>query len=276
VTDTSDPLTADGAFAGDWQSKQGHANEPDDIFGTWKAAVRTVSGTTVTVTPDSDPSGNTFASLAAVGGDPPPPGLSNLGYAAEIRFNLGNLLDRNGNPLQANHAYRFEFMVHDGDQNKTGGDSGENCVTGVIPPGFVPTPTPNPTLTPALTPGPPTATPTRTPTPIPQAKTSASVSCSPNPVTHGTPTTCTVTVTNTSSGNPNGWPQGTAAFTASTPSVSGSPCTLAMATASTSTCQVTWTPSTTGGKTISATYSSSDLTKWKSPTNSSNFNETVN
>jgi hypothetical protein len=280
VTDTADP---DGPLAGDWQSDKtpplgggGLFNNPDDVFGTWKAAVKTVVGTTVTVTPDADPTGNTFASLASVGGDSPQPaGLTNLGYAAEIRFNLGTLHDRFGNPLVAGHAYRFEFMVHDGDQNKTGGDSGENCVTAVLPPGFVPTPTPNPTLTPALTPPPPTVTPTRTPTPLPQAKTSASVSCVPASVTVNTPTTCTVTVTNTTANHPNDGPHGTAAFTASTPAVAGSPCTLGNFTTTTSSCFVTWTPSTTGNKTIAATYSSFDLTKWKSPTNSPNFTVTV-
>jgi hypothetical protein len=31
--------------------------------------------------------------------------------------------------LEAGHNYRFQVMVHDGDQNKIGGDSGEACVT---------------------------------------------------------------------------------------------------------------------------------------------------
>jgi hypothetical protein len=274
VTDTSDPLTADGAFAGDWQSKQGLANNPDDVFGTWKAAVKTVNGTTITVTPDADPTANGFANLGP-GADPVPPGLTSLGYGSEIRFTLANLHDRSGNPLQANHSYRFEFMVHDGDQNKTGGDSGENCVTGALPGSFVPNPTPVATPTPALTPPPPTATPTRTPTPLPQAKTSASVLCVPASVTVNNPTTCTVTVTNTTANHPNDGPHGTAAFTASTPAVAGSPCTLGNFTTTTSSCFVTWTPSTTGNKTIAATYSSSDLTKWKSPTNSPNFTVTV-
>jgi len=35
--------------------------------------------------------------------------------------------------LQPGHSYRLEFMIHDGDQNKTGGDSGENCVNLRIP-----------------------------------------------------------------------------------------------------------------------------------------------
>jgi hypothetical protein len=35
--------------------------------------------------------------------------------------------------LRLGHSYRLEFMVHDGDQNKTGGDAGEACMTVVIP-----------------------------------------------------------------------------------------------------------------------------------------------
>jgi len=35
--------------------------------------------------------------------------------------------------LSAGHAYRLEFMVHDGDQNKSGGDAGESCMNVVVP-----------------------------------------------------------------------------------------------------------------------------------------------
>jgi hypothetical protein len=41
----------------------------------------------------------------------------NEGYGAELRFEVG---------LVAGHSYRFQAIVHDGDQNK-GGDSGEAC-----------------------------------------------------------------------------------------------------------------------------------------------------
>jgi len=271
VTDTNETLTATGTFKGDWQSDDaltpgGFFNNPDDVFGTWKAAVKTVNGSTITVTPDSDPAGNT---TLGPGSDPIPTLSNTQGYLSEVRFNLGNLRDRFGNPLQANHAYRFEFMVHDGDQNKTGGDTGENCVTAVLPPNFVPN------LTPTPTPVPPTATPTVTPTPLPQATTSVSVVCSPASVTVNTPTTCTATVTNTSPGHPNDSPLGTSTFSASKPTVTGSPCTLAPATVSTSTCTVTWAPNTTGNQTIKANYTSSNLVKWKSAGNSTNFTVTV-
>jgi len=51
------------------------------------------------------------------------------------------------------HTYRLYFMVHDGDQNKTGGDAGQACVTftynGPTQPGA---PTPTPTATPTTPP----------------------------------------------------------------------------------------------------------------------------
>ena len=119
--------------AGDWQFG-GTPNAPDDVFGTWKAAVRTVDKTkspaTVAVTPDADPAKNNW-NLGA-GSDPAPTGLTNEGYGAEVRWNLSSLRV-NGQPLQAGHLYRFQFMVHDGDQSKTGGDTGQACVNVRMP-----------------------------------------------------------------------------------------------------------------------------------------------
>jgi len=274
VTDiTGNPANREG----DWQF-HGLPNNPDDVFGTWKAAVGTVNKdtNTITVTPDADPATNDW-NLGA-GSDTPSVGfgaLANEGYGAEIRWSLEHLRDKNGNPLIAGHQYRFQFMVHDGDQNKTGGDSGEACVNARIPLDYVPD------LTPTATPAPPTATPTftptptSTPTPLPQATTSASVVCSPSTVAKNSPTTCTVTVTNTSPGHPNDSPLGTSTFTASKPTVTGSPCTLAPATVSTSTCTVTWAPNATGSQTIKASYTSSNTVKWKSAGNSATFPVTV-
>jgi putative Flp pilus-assembly TadE/G-like protein len=125
VTDlTNDPTSK----AGDWQYG-GTPISPNAVFGTWKGAVRTVDKTknpaTVSVTPDADPAKNNW-SLGG-GSDNPPSGLKNEGYGAEARWNVSDL------GLQPGHAYRLQFMVHDGDQHQTGGDSGENCMTVVIP-----------------------------------------------------------------------------------------------------------------------------------------------
>jgi hypothetical protein len=112
---TSDPQSR----AGDWQHG-GRPINPDAIFGSWKAAVRTVDRTkspaTVTITPDADPAKNNWT---LPGGDAVPTGLANEGFGAEMRWNV---------PLAAGHSYRLQVIVHDGDQNKAGGDSGEACV----------------------------------------------------------------------------------------------------------------------------------------------------
>jgi hypothetical protein len=104
---------------GDWQMG-GRPSAPNAIFGSWKAAVRTVDMTknpaVATITPDADPAKNNW-NLA--GGDPVPAGLANEGYGAEARWNV---------TLMPGHSYRLQVLVHDGDQNKAGGDSGEACV----------------------------------------------------------------------------------------------------------------------------------------------------
>jgi hypothetical protein len=106
--------------SGDWQ-KGGVPHTPTAVFGTWKAAVRSVDKTVtpnkITITPDADPTKNDW-NLGA-GAEPVPSGLANEGYGAEVRWDV---------PLASGHSYRIQVMVHDGDQNKGGGDSGEACV----------------------------------------------------------------------------------------------------------------------------------------------------
>jgi uncharacterized repeat protein (TIGR01451 family) len=120
ITDiTSDPTS----LAGDWQYG-GTAIPPHAVFGTWKGAVRTVDKTrspaVATVTPDADPAKNNW-NLGT--GDAAPAGLVNQGYGAEVRWETEQL------GLLPGHTYRLYFMVHDGDQNKSGGDSGQGCVS---------------------------------------------------------------------------------------------------------------------------------------------------
>jgi hypothetical protein len=76
----------------------------------------------VTVTPDADPAKNNW-NLGA--GDAPPTGLTNEGYGAEATWSVDALID--AGIVIPGRLYRVQFMVHDGDQNKTGGDVGENC-----------------------------------------------------------------------------------------------------------------------------------------------------
>jgi len=113
-------ITADPANrAGDWQMG-GRPAAPNAIFGSWKGAIRTVDNTkspaTVSITPDADPAKNNWD---LPGGDPVPTGLANEGFGAEARWNVS---------MVPGHSYRLQVLVHDGDQNKGGGDSGEACV----------------------------------------------------------------------------------------------------------------------------------------------------
>ena len=124
----TDITNSPNSMAGDWQN-YGTPVAPNAVFGTWKGAVVTIDKTkspiTTTVTPDADPATNNW-NLGA-GSDPVPTGLTNEGYGAEIRWDATKL------GLVPGHAYRFQVMVHDGDQNKAGGDSGEACLAAVWP-----------------------------------------------------------------------------------------------------------------------------------------------
>jgi hypothetical protein len=117
---------------------------PTSICGTWKSA--TISGTTVTTA--SDPAKNQCPAVGSTGAgipDPIPPlQTTNLetGYCSEAIWDIGALQD--AGLLQAGHSYRLQYMVHDGDQNKSGGDVGQNCVN-VSVPLYTRTPTPIPT-----------------------------------------------------------------------------------------------------------------------------------
>jgi hypothetical protein len=68
---------------------------------------------------DADPAMNHW-NLGA--GDPAPAGLSDLGYGAEVRWSVAAL------GLVPGHSYRLYFMIHDGDQNRVGGDAGQGCL----------------------------------------------------------------------------------------------------------------------------------------------------
>lgn len=123
VTDiTANPAST----SGDWQSG-GKPIPPHSVLGTWKAAVRTLDLTgataTSTIAVDADPMPN----RANLGGVPAPTGVGSEGYSAVLSWDINSL------GLLSGHTYRLQFMVHDGDQNKSGGDVGENCVNVAIP-----------------------------------------------------------------------------------------------------------------------------------------------
>jgi hypothetical protein len=127
-------LTTNGAAsrAGDWQ-QGGTPIAPNALYGTWKGAKITLDNTknpaVVSVTPNADPQGNgtNFGPGAPVGVYPA--GLSSQGWSTDVVWNISSIPG-----YDASHSYRAQFMVHDGDQNKTGGDVGQACVN-IVPGG---------------------------------------------------------------------------------------------------------------------------------------------
>ena len=88
---------------------------------------------------DADPAANHY--VLGPGADPVPTGLIDYGYGAEARWNVNGSFtckDPTTNtfvtgPLKAGHTYRMQFMIHDGDQNKSGGDVGQACAVVAVP-----------------------------------------------------------------------------------------------------------------------------------------------
>jgi hypothetical protein len=123
VTDTT---ANSSSLTGDWQFG-GKPVLPHAVFGSWKSAVRIVdktgSTTKIQVLPDADPPQNNLN----LGGIAAPVGVQNEGFSSVVSWEVSRL------GLKSGHSYRLQFMVHDGDQNKTGGDAGQNCVNIQIP-----------------------------------------------------------------------------------------------------------------------------------------------
>jgi hypothetical protein len=134
ITDiTNDPTSR----SGDWQYG-GTALAPSAVFGAWKSATETINNTlngAVTISEAIDPARN--GTSLGPGADTPPPGLPNDGYTAEVRWSLTDL--QNAGILLPGHNYRFYVMVHDGDQNKSGGDVGQASYSVISP---IPAPPP--------------------------------------------------------------------------------------------------------------------------------------
>jgi hypothetical protein len=127
-------LTVSGANsrAGDWQYG-GTGISPTAVYGAWKSVTTTIDQTrspaAVTVTVPADPAKNNWN--LGPGSDAVPAGLSNEGYGAEIQWSLADLQSRG--LVIPGHTYRFYVMVHDGDQNKSGGDAGQASFTFTFP-----------------------------------------------------------------------------------------------------------------------------------------------
>jgi hypothetical protein len=130
-------LGAPATGANDWQNG-GYAQNPSSVYGSWKPASETINLVTsaVTLALASDPTTN-GKNLA--GGDTWPTTFTSLGYTAEAVFNLSDLkvINPDGTvsqmPLIEGHTYRLYMIDHDGDQNKTGGDSGQAAFDFTVP-----------------------------------------------------------------------------------------------------------------------------------------------
>jgi hypothetical protein len=140
VTDLTAWPSAPDNRKGDWQ-QGGTGIAPNALYGTWKAVSITLDNTknppTVTQNQDADPSANgtNFGPGAPVGTYPA--GLSAQGYTTDVVWNISSIPTSGPTGptpfgYDASHAYRAQFMVHDGDQNKTGGDVGQACVN-IVP-----------------------------------------------------------------------------------------------------------------------------------------------
>jgi len=147
VTDITDHPS--NPFAGDWQYG-GKPQQPTAVFGWWKSAVIILGQTSstncsnVTVVPDNDPpfkpSVLNYWNFGP-GSDPFPsatrPILPERGYSAEVRWDIASLVDNFGQPLKAGHTYHLYFFLHDGDQNKPGGEAGQSCLQITMPPNYI-------------------------------------------------------------------------------------------------------------------------------------------
>src|SRR5439155_1358489 len=88
-------------------------------LGVRQVVVKSRTGTTTTDYP--------FSSLPKNPGSVLYPQVGTTALdGAQVRWNVDDLVA--GGRMIYGHTYRMQFMVHDGDQNKAGGDSGEFCV----------------------------------------------------------------------------------------------------------------------------------------------------
>ena len=122
-------LTVNGTNSkiGDWQMGNDNPVSPTALYGTWKGAIITIDNTkTPSVTSlvnRADPAKN-HKNVGPGGTNPPASAIDN-GYSTDNQWNLATLVSQG--ILITGHAYRAQFIVHDGDQNKTGGDVGQAC-----------------------------------------------------------------------------------------------------------------------------------------------------
>ena len=145
----TDITTNPNDTSGDWQQGGTAAIPPNAVFGTWKGATRCVNYSSTQL---ACPPGGSQKGGAASGGHP----AVTLAEDADSPANCsgsGSSFKCNGVPdtpiggwtqsqqwgtelvwyidslgLRPGRAYRLQLMLHDGDQNKSGGDAGQGCM----------------------------------------------------------------------------------------------------------------------------------------------------
>jgi hypothetical protein len=146
----TDITTNPSAVSGDWQQGGTAAIAPNAVYGTWKAATRCVNYSSTALA--CPPAGSVKGGVAASGGH----AAVTLAEDADSPSNCsgsGSTFKCNGVPdtpiggwtqtqqwgselvwyidnlgLRPGHSYRLQIMLHDGDQNKSGGDAGQGCM----------------------------------------------------------------------------------------------------------------------------------------------------
>jgi hypothetical protein len=96
---------------------------PEAVYGTWKSGTQSAAGA---FTVGADTVKNNWNGIP----DIIPGGFAaqkNEGFGSEIVWSPVSL------GLASGNVYRVQFMVHDGDQNNSGGDVGQACVIVKVP-----------------------------------------------------------------------------------------------------------------------------------------------
>src|SRR6266568_5788007 len=138
LTDLGPISSPTGSNSGDWQQQNDPSNlnptaiPPDHVCGPTKKASISTTGT---ITVGIDPAANGTNTGSSDPLDIPPGGWAAYGpegYTAVVQWDIDALIARG--LIVRGHSYRLQFMVHDGDQNKGGGDVGEGCTVVNIAP----------------------------------------------------------------------------------------------------------------------------------------------
>ncbi len=122
-----------GPAAGDWQALNSGsgggttgAGKPVFVAGTWKPFAAGDD--------DADDPGKGNGTNLGTEAEAFDTGINSgsESYSSEVRWNVDTLTANDG-ALMPGHRYRVQFLVHSGDEERTGGESGEACAILTVP-----------------------------------------------------------------------------------------------------------------------------------------------